>query len=296
MGTGLTVSEWRNYGKHRLYVNDAAGMRVGWVDLATGTETIEQPALAELFRAAVAAHRCAPTPAELAAPSPPPDPAPTAPDPDPLPAELDLATNRAGQGVREIAEAEWAAQRERSRVGAWFNRLTDAKTDERAYRVGAAGEETVGKRLEKLTGRGWFVLHSVPVGDRGSDIDHVLIGHGGVYTINTKNHPDSRIWVGRNTIKVNGRNVPYLHKSRFEAERAERLLTEAVGFPVMVKPIIVLLTGTLIPNVTVKTQPDGVLVLDRMDIPGAFKKAPRRIGPEGIEAIYEAARRPDTWT
>ena len=72
-------------------------------------------------------------------------------------------------------------------------------------------------------------------------------------------------------------------------------MTAAVGFPVIVRPALVLLTGTLIPNVTVKAQPDGVVVLDRMDIPRAFKKAPQRLDHVAVTAVYEAARRPSTW-
>jgi hypothetical protein len=39
----LQVLRWRKYGKDRLYVNDEAGQRIGWVDLLTGQVTIEQP-------------------------------------------------------------------------------------------------------------------------------------------------------------------------------------------------------------------------------------------------------------
>ncbi|MBG6212216.1 hypothetical protein RCH23_000129 [Cryobacterium sp. CAN_C3] len=41
--------------------------------------------------------------------------------------------------------------------------------------------------LSKL-GPEWTVLHAVPVGSGSSDIDHVVIGPAGVFTINTKNH------------------------------------------------------------------------------------------------------------
>ena len=130
---------------------------------------------------------------------------------------------------------------------------------------------------------------------RGSDIDHVLIGWGGVYTINTKTHPGGRVWVGRNAVRVNGHAVPYLRNSRFEAQRAERLLSTAAGFAVPVRPVLVFLTGSLVPNVTIKGGPDDVLVLDRMDIPGAFRRAPERLRREQVEVVFEMARRSTTW-
>ena len=88
---------------------------------------------------------------------------------------------------------------------------------------------------------------------------------------------------------------PTRRNSRFEAVRASLLLTAAVGFPVFVKAALVLLTGSLIPDVTIKGRPDDVLVLDRMDIPGVFKRAPRRLSYEAVATICETARRSTTW-
>jgi hypothetical protein len=180
---------------------------------------------------------------------------------------LDLALNVPGRAARAQAEVELAAMRDRSRVGTFLARTFDMKTDERAWRVGAGGEETIGARLEKLRRHGWHVLHAVPVGDRGSDIDHVVIGPGGVWTLNTKTHPGKSVWVGKHQIRVDGHRTDYLRNSRHEADRASRLLTDACGFPVFVKGALVFLTGTLIPDVTIKQAPQDVAILDRMDIP-----------------------------
>ena len=211
------------------------------------------------------------------------------------PSWQDLALNVPGQAARAQAEAELAEMRDHSRVGTFLARAFDVKTDERAWRVGASGEETVGAKLDKLTKHGLHVLHAVPVGDRGSDIDHVVIGPGGVWTLNTKTHPGKSVWVGRNSVRVDGHRQPYLRNSRFEAERATRLLSNACGFPVFVKAVLVFLTGTLIPDVTVKEYPDDVAVLDRMDIPGAFRRAKRRLTDDQVAAVYEQARRSTTW-
>jgi len=293
----LRVTRWRRYGKDRLYVNNEAGQRVGWVDLLTGHVTIDQPELASAFHAALAAHQ-SDGPTRVAGPGPIAQPGPPVPSPRPSaePTWVDLSSNRPGQGIRQLAETELAAMKERSRLRAFLARTFDVKTDERAWRVGADGEETVGGRLEKLETHGWHVLHSVPVGDRGSDIDHVVIGPGGVFTLNTKSHPDGRVWVGRNAVLVNGRTTPYLRNSRYEAQRAERLLTAAVGFAVPVRAALVFLTGTFIPNVTIKAEPDGVVILDRTDIPRAFRRSSRRLTAEQVAAIYEQARRSTTWT
>jgi hypothetical protein len=197
--------------------------------------------------------------------------------------------------VREQAAAEWAASKDRSKFLAYGARVFNVHTDERAWRVGADGEEAVGARLEKLRGNGWYLLHSVPVGKNDSDIDHVAIGPGGVFTLNTKNHPGGKIWVAKYQMRVNGQVVPYLRNANHEATRASKLLTKAVGFEVSVRSCVVVLTGTIIPEVNIKQMPDDVMVLDRMDVPRWFKKRPEVLTPGHVDAIYAVARRSDTW-
>jgi len=65
---------------------------------------------------------------------------------------------------------------------------------------------------------------------------------------------------------------------------------------VFVKPVLIFLTGTWIPNVTIKERPDDVVILDRMDIPGAFKRAPVRLQPDQVAVVFEHARRSTTWS
>ena len=52
---------------------------------------------------------------------------------------------------------------------------------------GAAGEEHVGGLLEELSEAGWCVIHDATLG-RGN-VDHILIGPPGVFTVETKSHP-----------------------------------------------------------------------------------------------------------
>lgn len=209
----------------------------------------------------------------------------------------DLAANRPGEAVRARADRQLDAMRSASRFGTAIARVFDVKTDERAWRKGAAGEEAVGPGIGRLAKDGRRVLHSVPVGGNGADMINVLIGPGGVYTINTKFHSGKRIWIGANSVRINGQPVPYLRNSRHEAIRAgSRLLSEAVGRPIAVRAVLVLLTGSLIPNITIKERPTDVLVLNRMDIPRAFKRAQQRLDDSETAELFEVARRPNTWT
>lgn len=265
--------------QQRVFAYTPDGRAIWGMDLVSRQEWHYDPALVEAWRGQLAealASLLAPTLA-------------------PTPQWTDLATNRPGQAARARADEELAAMRERSKVGTWIARAVDAKTDERAWRVGADGEETIGARLDKLTQHGFYVLHAVPVGNRGSDIDHVVIGPPGVFTVNTKKHPGKKVWVGGSTIMVDGQRKPYVRNSEYEAERASRLLSAAAGFPVVVKPVLIFTTGTLFPDVTIKSKPKNVTVLDRMDVPRAFKRGDKRLDAAEIDAIYDVARRSTTW-
>ncbi len=206
---------------------------------------------------------------------------PTPPEPD-----NDLAANRPGQAARKQA----LAAKQAAPVRTFIARALNVHTDERAWRVGADGEEEVARRLEKL-GTGWHVIHAVPVGDKGSDIDHVGIGPPGVFTLNSKNHSGNKVWVAERTFMVNGKKVPYLRNSHFEAKRASSLLSTACGFDIKVEPVIVVMAAEL----TIKAQPLDVHIVGRKRIAKWLASRPAVLTPEGVEIVYEQARREVTW-
>ena len=168
------------------------------------------------------------------------------------------------------------------------------RTPAQSFAAGARGERTVGRQLNRWAARyGWYVLHAVPVGRRGADIDHVVIGPFGVITVNTK-ATVTAVWVGEYGLTVGGKSVDYLRKSRSEASRAGRLLNRATGLSVPVQPAIVFVGAR---RVSVRRGgPAGVAVLPS---PRALRQWLRRqrpvLQPSEVHAIYEAARRPASW-
>jgi hypothetical protein len=102
----------------------------------------------------------------------------------------DLSKNRAGQSARKKAEEI----RKEAAVKSVLARPLGAPREERDWAVGADRHAEVAWRLRKL-GDGWHIIHSVPVGDKGADIDHVVIGKPGVFCLNTKNHSRNRVTV-----------------------------------------------------------------------------------------------------
>jgi hypothetical protein len=59
---------------------------------------------------------------------------------------------------------------------------------------GAQGEEHVGGVLNDLVSGNWHVLHDATLGH--GNVDHIVLGPGGIFTIETKSHPGP-IRVGR---------------------------------------------------------------------------------------------------
>lgn len=95
----------------------------------------------------------------------------------------------AGQGARQ---QQITAQR---RVEEAERQLAAARAAEHAWSTGAAGEEQVAAALAGLQQFGWVLLHDVAwPGRPRANLDHVLVGPGGVLIVDTKN------WSGTVTV------------------------------------------------------------------------------------------------
>lgn len=85
---------------------------------------------------------------------------------------------------RAAAESLFATLREQMPDGdtrgpiARFFGLHPVPDSCRSWYTGTIGELAVARALGTLPA-GWLVLHSVPVGNRGSDIDHVVVAPDG---------------------------------------------------------------------------------------------------------------------
>lgn len=277
----------------RLYAETPAGTALGYLDLKTGLYHSDDVSNLPLLERAVSDHLAAREPkqvepaeetalAEVAAS----DVVAESP-----PAWEDIGSEPPGSAAREQALAARAAQ---GKVRHFLARAFDVKTDERAWRIGADGEQAVAAQLAKL-GPEWRVLHAIRVGDRGSDIDHLVIGPGGVLTVNAKHHPKASVWVGGDTFMVNGRRVPYIRNSRHEAKRAARLLTEQVGFPVTALGVIAVMGAHQ--GLKIKKQPEdgAVVIVQRRRISQYVRALPPRLTEREVAAVHEAARRSTTW-
>lgn len=167
--------------------------------------------------------------------------------------------------------------------------LSPLSEESRPWFTGAVGEIAVGRMLDALSSP-WVVFHALPVGTRGTDIDHLVVGPGGVFTINTKTHRRAKIWVGERAILVNGRKQPYLRNSVHEGERIARAL-QAVGAE-YVRPVLAFYDPA---EITWKQRPADVSVLEARGLVRWLVKQPRRLEDEAVRRIAEYVDDPGHW-
>jgi hypothetical protein len=208
--------------------------------------------------------------------------------PAPTPASwTDLASNLPGQGLLADAAALRAGHPWRFGIC----RLFGLHSDERAKRVGAKGEQMVAARLARLSDA-WRTIHAIIRSETGTDIDHLVIGPAGVFTINSKYHRGKSVWVGGDNVRIDGGKPNHVHESRSEVTAVRRLLTAACEHPVEVRGLVAVVCDRL----TIKEQPRDVKVIGRRDLDAWLRKQPDdRLTRTQVEAIYEQARRSSTW-
>lgn len=287
----MKVTRWTRHGHDRLYVRNSDGSPVGWQCLRSGAVTVEQESLRSTMLAALADHpatlkvdRCEP-PVQRAARHIP------AQAVEPLHEDSswrDLSGNRPGQGLLAEAEALRTAHPWRCRLA----RLLNVHTDERAKRVGAKGEQLVAARLAKLPA-GWRTLHAIVRSETGTDVDHLVVGRAGVFTINSKYHGGRRVWVRGSTVKVSGHNQPYVRDMRSEVKIVSRLLSSAVGEPVLARGVVAIICD----GFTRKGEDDcDVKVIGRRDLDAwLMRQSTDRLTPDQVERIFDEARRSTCW-
>jgi hypothetical protein len=112
-------------------------------------------------------------------------------------------------GTRRVAGQH---VRDKARARAWKRFLGGSfKRDYSNWAQGAEGEEVVGGILEGLGAEGWHVIHDVSFG-RGN-IDHIVVGPGGIYTIETKSRA-GKVWLAHLEPKMLGQ--AYAEKKTLE--------------------------------------------------------------------------------
>jgi hypothetical protein len=154
-----------------------------------------------------------------------------------------------------------------------------------AWRRGAAGERRTARLLEQLERHGWAVLHDLAVPGSRANLDHLAIGPGGVFVIDSKQYrgrlqldPSGRLWHGRYPL------ASTLQAVSFEADQAAQVLPDP---GVVVLPVVAV-HGAQVP--WGKVVMDGVPVVAARRLPSMLRALPMVLGPERVAGLADQAR------
>ena len=157
--------------------------------------------------------------------------------------------------------------------------------------LGAKGERAVGSLLESLPPE-WAVFHALPVGGRGSDIDHVVVGPAGVFTINTKRHRGQCVWVAGRSLLVSGRKTRYIRDAELEAERVTGLVRQRMPQSAPARPVVAFVGPK---QLSIREKPASVTVIDARHLRRWLLSLPPTLAwPERME-ITAVVDNPASW-
>jgi hypothetical protein len=134
---------------------------------------------------------------------------------------------------------------------------------------GIDGEKDVGQLLDGLQADGWHTLHNVQTG-RG-DIDHIVVGPGGILTIETKSR--------RGRVRVASINPAWLKQAYAQKKFIERLID--------VRGVNCLLVFSAAYLDQAVSRQRGVIVLPARMLPGHLRRRSDVLSPEQIERVYD---------
>jgi hypothetical protein len=154
-----------------------------------------------------------------------------------------------------------------------------------AWRRGAARERRTARLLAPLERQGWAVLHDLAIPGSAANIDHLVIGPGGVVAIDSK-HYRGRLWLDADGLLWHGRHllVSALRTTLWEADQAD----EVLGITDITVAAVVAVHGASIPWGALRA--DGVTVVPARRLPDLLYALPPVLGPERVAWLADRAR------
>lgn len=214
------------------------------------------------------------------------------------PDAVSLGARVPGQfAVGELLRVQ-AAERHRSRWSRLFG-ASPVGVESQPWFDAAVGELLVGDLLSGL-GDEWAVFHSVPVGlsaglsadVRGGDLDHLVIGPAGCFTITVRNHPGLDIAVDGRTVLIAGVKVSHVRDAEHDLGRAERLLGAALGGGLAVTGILVFVEPK---SLNSRRTPRDLEVLSSSELLPWLAARPEVFDAAEVKRIVAVAEQPASW-
>lgn len=181
-----------------------------------------------------------------------------------------------------------------SELGTWDARgRAQLHPDAWSWYTATLGEQTVGHILAAL-GPEWRVWHSVPMGSVERDIDHLLVGPSGVYTLASKSHRGAIVHVGHTRVFVNGHRQTHLLDASDDAARVTQRLLDKTGEFHRVTPLVVITGADRLTDARAEgdRQPQ---VIQARQLLTWLRDQPRTESQHELELVAMIAEEADTW-
>ena len=133
---------------------------------------------------------------------------------------------------------------------------------------GAVGEEHVGKIIDGLREQGWLAIHDAATGH--GNIDHILVGPAGLFTVETKSHG------GR--VDPDRIDEAMLKQAYAESKAVERIIGLAV------EPLLVFSQAYLMKRAVARRR--GVTILPARMLPRFLASRPQGIPAARVAAVH----------
>jgi len=160
----------------------------------------------------------------------------------------------------------------------------------RGYRYGIRGEEAVARALAALDDRHRVFSSLVLPGARG-DIDHVVVGPGGVWVLETKNYAGDIACTGDRWARRRNGEWKAMERSpgRQAIDNARRLASflEGCAVAVPVEPVVVLANS----NARIRCKDPAVPVVMRGELASSLSVRKPRLNAKDIRLIAEFIRK-----
>lgn len=156
----------------------------------------------------------------------------------------------------------------------------------RQLRQGRDGERAVAQNLERFRAAGFYVFHDIPSGD--ANVDHVLIGPQGIYSIETKTlskplRGDCKIQVTPEAVYANGHKLDRNPVIQAKAQAGWlRAFFAEYDFKAPVWPVVAI-PGWFIE--TYDSREIGAWVLEIKALKGHIEKQRERLTPDEVKAL-----------
>ncbi len=153
-----------------------------------------------------------------------------------------------------------------------------------------SSERSVGPVIGRLPEE-WHVFRDMPVGERGANIDHVVVGPAGTFTLSAKDLT-GKVWVGARSVRHNGHPTNFLSRAARDAHHVSEFLSSVVSRPIEVRGVLAILADEW----TIDEEPADVHVGSPRGVKDWMLRLPVSLSSHQIDEIIAAAGTSSTWS